>query len=452
MPKTLGCAQEYRAAIHWRGGGRVYGTVLVDELTEVEWGRTASEVSEAKVKLARAEMSPECCQMFGGRALPDGRVLGGVEPWIHELTLYRDAELVWQGPVVKTTETREGITVEAQDVVGWLEKVVNTWRLSFRDKEEPDKYRVRGPVTVIAHRVLKLNLGLSKLSPKAGEEPRSLADGRRPGLVGRVRELLRVVARGGRREAKRPVGGDWAGILDYVVRQDTKESIRFERDGSKNRAIWVQTVAEILRELTKRGLLFTTVGRSLLLRGKPNSKSYALARLTLADFIGDVEVIRDGTGAATAAWATSQDQQDPSKGRTEIVGEWGTEYGRLDTMVEVTDANADELKQAAKKALEGRYPVPTVISVPDNAQLAPTAPVSIDQLVCGVRLDVVSSGWCSQVQQGFMLSDVSVSWSGGAGEKVGISLVPLSDAWGEETEPPDDQPEYPDGGGGGGPV
>jgi hypothetical protein len=378
----------------------VYGAVLVDELTSIEWSRTSNDVADAKIVMARQAISPDCCELIGGRYNPTtGEVQGGLEPWIHELTLYRDSELVWQGPVVRTTESKAGFTVEAFDVVGWLDKVVNTYRMRFVDKAEPGG-RIKGPVTKIAETILTLNLNDTKLSrPK-----------------------------------------DWAGILDYIVRLDTKAVIRFERDGSNNKAIWAETLGNILRELNKRGLLFTTVGRALVLRGKPSSSDTAVARLSLSDFLGDVEVVRDGTTAATAAFATSQDSQDITKGRTEAVGKFGTEYGRLDVLTSVTDANAAELRQAASNALEGRYPAPIAINVPTGAQLSPEAPVTIDQLVCGERLDVVSSGWCTQIGQGFNLTDVNVSWSDGSGEKVGISLVPLSDPYGDPAPPSDDIP------------
>jgi hypothetical protein len=54
-----------------------------------------------------------------------GRV-GQIEPYAHELSLYRDSELVWQGPVTRTVENRTTFTVEAKDVTEWLARCVNT--------------------------------------------------------------------------------------------------------------------------------------------------------------------------------------------------------------------------------------------------------------------------------------------------------------------------------------
>lgn len=436
----LGCPQEYRAVFHWRGGAQVYGPPMVAALTSVDWGRTVDDVSEAKISIDRQSLTGDCCQTLGGRIGADGTVQGGLEPWIHELTLFRDTDLVWQGPVTRTVESRAGFTVEAMDVAAWLDHVVNTWRMTFKDKPNPDKYRVKGPVTKIAETILYLNLVRSSLSPKMGESKKSFL----ARLFGRFLRHATEAETAALRES-----GDWAGIMDYLVRMDTDEVIRFEKDGSDNKAIWAEYVGNILRELTKRGLLFTTVGRSLVLRGKPSSKTRAVARLSLDDFLGDVEVIRDGASAATASWATSQDQQNPTRGRTEIVGEWGTEYGRLDVLTKVSDANAEELRHAAKNNLEGRYPAPVTINVPSGAQLSPRAPVSMEDLVGGERLDVVSTGWCTQIGQGFMLSDLSVSWTKGSGEKVGISLVPLSDPYGDPVHTPDDPPGalLPSGGG-----
>lgn len=378
----------------------MYGTSLIENLTAVSWGRTLNAFSEAQVSVAKRALTPECCQE-----------VGATEPWIHELTIFRDEEQVWQGPVRRTIETRDDFTIEAVDVLAWLEKVVNTWLITYVAAEgsddpgpPPDYGRYRRPVTEIAENIIRLNVEESSLS----------------------------------------VPPDWFNVMDYIVRRDTTDPIRFEKDGSSDSAVWNEYVLFILDELTKRGLQYSTVGRSILLMDPTTIDLAPVARLTMDHISGNVEVIRDGTSTATLSFATNQQTNDITGGRTVIVGETGTEYGRLDTLVRLqTDQDGDpsdvdeELEQAAEDHLAGRYPTPIAISVPDGSQLTPTAPVQMHELVCGWRIDLETGAFCTQLGQPFMLTDVAVQWNQGQ-EQVGISLVPLATPYGAVVAPDSD--------------
>lgn len=375
----LGCPQEYRATIHWRGGAMEFVSGELGNLTQVSWGRTLNDIADAQITVQKGAVSPECCEL-----------LGLAEPWVHELTIYRDTDLVWQGPILRTTETRENFVIESLDVFAWLDHMANTWRIRYVDATADAAGRRRGSVTYIAWNILRLNLVESSLS----------------------------------------VPPDYAGLMDYIVRRDPPETIRFEKDGSTDEGIWTEYVGNIWRELGKRGLTWTTVGRSLVLRAKPDSDTRAQVRLTLADVIGDVELIRDGEQAATYGFATNQqDQNITAEGSMTVgTGRVGTPYGRLDTLVRITgqDTEAADLRQAAREAIAGRYPVPIAISVPQGSQLSPDAPVTIHQLVPGERYDVLTDTYCTPVSQGFILTDVEAMWEAG-NEKVAITLVPLAD-------------------------
>lgn len=376
----LGCAQEYQAVIHWRGGGRPFTSPGLGALTGVSWSRTANDVAEASVTIAKTGAA-DCCTQ-----------LGQVEPWVHELSIYRDSALVWQGPVMRVTEARETVTIEARDVLAWLERIVNTVQLRYIGSTPDSEGRRSGPVQWIAHDLLTKNIGSSPLS----QPP------------------------------------DWCGVLDYVVRRDADKAVKFEKDGSDNKSVWNVYLSTIFDdELVNRGLEYTTVGRSIVLRAPATESDRPQARLFMEDIAGDVQVIRDGAAAATYGWATTQQEQNITGGLTVGTGEVGTPYGRLDWLVESTSESADEddLRQIARQALGGRYPAPTSITIPTGAQLAATAPIGIEQLVAGERIDVVTNGFCMDISQAFRLSDVEVSWAssgGGAGEQVAISLVPLS--------------------------
>lgn len=399
-PDTLSCAQSYTARIHWRGGALVKPLELMNHVSEVTWSRTLNDVSTAEVTLSK--ISDDCC-----------RELQDVHDWVHELSIYRNVrgtpELVWQGPIQTIRIRRETVVIEAADVFAWLDKLVNTYRVTYNTAAPIRGNRRRGTIVYMAQNHLRLNLLESSLS----------------------------------------VPRDYPGIMDYVVaREDGLPVISVEKDGSAqadppNSAIWTEYLGEIFREWIKRGLTWTTVGRSIVFRGFANQQTLPITRLSMNDFMGDVEVVRDGTNTATYGFATNQDTQDIAQGFTVGWGYSGTAYGRLDSLVEVneeyeTAAEAQtELRQAARREIAGRYPTPLVIRVPDNSQISPDAPITMDMLVPGERVDVFGDNYCIDIAQGFGIADVEGRWQQGR-EEISIGLIPLDDLGDGADVPPDD--------------
>lgn len=363
MSGVLGCAGEYRAEVHWRGGGRLFAAHDPKMVTAASWERLLSDTSTSQVVLAKSGADASCCAR-----------LGQIEPWCHELTMYRDEELVWQGPITKVTESRAGIVVDACDITGWLARLVNRFALAYK----------QGSMDATA---IALDIITKALNDKVMSVP-----------------------------------VDYAGILAYVVRQDCGSKPGF------NKGPWIAYVLDILIELAKYGFTWTTVGRSLLLRDRLTDKALPQAQLTGEHLLGDVQVVRAGESAATTCFATTQtDDPAAGPGLTVWTGKTGTPYGRLDTLLHMQDEQATEadLLRAAVMALGGRYPAPLSISVPEGSQLSPLAPVTVQQLVCGERIDVALPDFCRPVTQGFRLSKVSGTWAS-EGEQIAVSLVPLN--------------------------
>lgn len=373
----LGCVQEYRAVIHWRGGALPFTSPAVSALTSVKWNRTINDTSEATITIAKGQAGEACCGQ-----------LGRIEPWAHELSIYRDSELVWQGPVIRSTENRVRFLIEAQDVTAWLARTENTTVLRYVSTNPADPMHV-GPVQEIAETIIRGNL--------------------EPGLF-----------------ASQP---DWPVMLGFIVRHDDTVDARFEKDGTGNNEVWIVPVLQILDdELVPRGLEYTAVGRSLVLGRPQTTADPAQARLTLDAFTGDVEIVRDGTNAASLVWVTNQQDQDITGGQYGVSGVVSAYYGRLDHLIRTSAEGLSpyDLWQLARASYAGRNPVPTALRIPTGAGLAATAPVSMRQLVPGVRIDVAAVGMCMDASQPYRLSDVDVEW-GDSGEKVGISLIPIGD-------------------------
>jgi hypothetical protein len=384
MAGQLGCPQQYRAVVHWRGGARPFTSPAVSALSAVKWNRTISDTAAATITIAKAAAGVNCCGL-----------LGQIEPFAHELTLYRDAELVWQGPIIRTTESRTTFTVLAHDMTEWLARTVNTTVLRYVSTNSADPTH-QGPVQEIAETIIRLNL--------------------QAGLF-----------------ASQP---DWPVMLPYIVRLDDPVKASFEKDGSDNKSVWFVPILQILNdELVPRGLEYTTVGRSLILSRPMTTADPAQARLTLNDIAGDVQIVRDGPSGATLVWVTNQNGPEISGTQFGASGVVSAVYGRLDTLIksQAEGLTAYDLWQLARASYNGRYPVPTSLMIPDGSTLVPTAPVTMRQLVPGQRIDVAATGMCNDLNQPYRLADVEVEW-GSSGEQVGIGLVPIGEPY--EGDPP----------------
>ncbi len=454
----LGCAETYSAALHWRGGARVYlpSNLLGESLAKVDWDRRLEETATAQVLLAKTSLADECCGL-----------LGQIHPWCHELTVYRDTELIWQGPIVTVTEDADTITLSALDITAWLGRLVNT---------QPTIYKTATDLTTIAKDVITKNLIDAALATPAP---------------------------------------DWPGMLPYLLATASGTKIKLNRRG-----VWSDTVLNIVNKMADKGFEWTTVGRRMVMRPPAPLTSGARARLTPDDLPGGIKVVRDGMDAATRVFATSQTDTEDGTTVTVAAPAATAICGRLDQIVrdsprvdveteaettarrdaiktirdnkitaERNDANADlnvilegpntvaERKQAearrklrdtridqfnkdyeaqlkssdaaivlqerleviqvlgteARAALKGRWPTPIGITVQDGAQLSPSAPLTLTELVPGERVDVVTVGYCMAVSQPMRLSKVTGTWDNDRGEAIGISLVPLSELAGVDS-------------------
>lgn len=105
-PRDL-CAVDYAARITDRAGAVVSDAV---SLTSVEWNRLLNGTSSATVVV-----SPEgdCCAQ-----------MGNVRTWGHTLTIFRNGDFVWSGPVIDASWSNDDVTLQAVDISGWLARRV----------------------------------------------------------------------------------------------------------------------------------------------------------------------------------------------------------------------------------------------------------------------------------------------------------------------------------------
>lgn len=106
MAETLSCG-DYDLYIAQRGGQK-----LVTRLTgasSIRYNRTLNDFSEANVEVG-----------YSGCVSS----LTSVNPWQHELLIFRDRKLVWCGPLmnIKYVPSRDQIKIHARDLLAWTEK------------------------------------------------------------------------------------------------------------------------------------------------------------------------------------------------------------------------------------------------------------------------------------------------------------------------------------------
>lgn len=397
----LGCAGEYRVEVYLlqrvddqdeplpEPQMRYIG--VLEGITGITWERRLRDVSQADITLDFTTASADCCRMF--QIIADS-------VRVAQLRIWRDNVQVWEGEVMQASEVTGSTvkTIMARDVMQRLDDTVNNLTLNY----------VEDPVTEIAYDIIERNLTNAAFSDPLDDSI----------------------------------------ILPQIVVEpvtDPDDTINY-RPGAK-----VATVGELLRILGQSyGLDFTVINRSLRLQRRRTTQDQTYARLTTEHLVGEAEARSNGLAAATRGWATTQllDATQPKSGEvdpnwpgiTQHFGVTGTRYGRIDVLNRVQDNQADvgDVLSSAKRAVWGRNPPPSEILLPTTAQLSPSAPLTMPELVPGMRIDFFAEeGLCRPIRQGMRLLAVEVTWTpAGAntnqGEEVAVELSTLSDVTGVE--------------------
>ena len=401
LSPLLGCASQYRVEVFLLQrvdnnddplpAPQMRFIGVLEGITKIVWTRRLRDFSEAEIDLDFNEASPECCRMFDILA-------NSVR--VAQIRIWRDDVQVWEGEVMQTIETT-GTTVKsinARDMIQRLDDTVNHFDLNYVDT----------PVTDIAFDIIERNL----LDPLYLDPLDDTL------ILGQI-------------------------VVEAVT--DPDDTISY-RPGAK-----IATVRELLRILGQSyGLDFTCINRSIRLQRRRTTQDQTYARLDTQHLIGEADARSNGNEAATRGWATTQleDATQPKVGEvdpnwpgiTQNFGVTGSRYGRIDILNRVQDNRADagDVLSSAKRAQWGRNPPPSEILLPTTAQLAPSAPLTMPELVPGMRIDFFAEdGLCRPIRQGMRLLGVEVTWTpSGAntndGEDVAVELSTLSDVTGVE--------------------
>lgn len=118
---ALGCGT-YRVMVLERGG-QTFVTELED-VTELSFNRILNETSEANITVTSA-----CCG-----------ALANVNPWEHEVAIYRNGQQVWVGPIIDMdfVPSTDSITLYAKDLITWADHRLVELADRDYDPEETD--------------------------------------------------------------------------------------------------------------------------------------------------------------------------------------------------------------------------------------------------------------------------------------------------------------------------
>lgn len=104
----IGCG-DYRAFIQDRGGGTVRAELI---WSSIHLERRLDEVSQSSVTVGSEGLADEaCCHL-----------LSTLIPWRYELSVWRDGNEEWVGPIIEATYTHDTVKVIARDLFFWFER------------------------------------------------------------------------------------------------------------------------------------------------------------------------------------------------------------------------------------------------------------------------------------------------------------------------------------------
>lgn len=352
----LGCLEDMSVFVTGRCG--VSRLTALENASEIRFDRRLDDISEAAVivPVAGGLGTDPCCE-----------ALGLIEPWCHELHIFRNGEEVWTGPITKVTYGFNQVVIEARDVLAWLLVRIPECPFSVTDLD----------ITTIAQTII--NLALADDDPCISEN-----------------------------------------IFAVPSTQTVSLAEPF--------AAFADTAYDQLATLSDLGLSFTTLGRRIIIGGE-NLFQKTVGLLSDEHILGEIAVTKDGTLYANRVFTryTNDDQQatctansatgdclPPLNGAacpaiSEIPEADRACYGLVERLINVGEGiNLATAQQAGDIYLQaGGQFVPRTLEFPPGTRLSPDTPFEINELVPGLNVNVAFTGLCLDIFQPMKLQEMS---------------------------------------------
>lgn len=433
-----------------RCSGQMTCQIDLADIIRLSWTRILSDVSEAEVEIGLTGDSEQtCCQC-----------LAEIEPFCHELHIWRDGEEVWVGPIEAIRYERERVTIKARDSLAWMDV-----RIPFEDVDFETNFTgtiTDSPLTAIATTVN--SAGFSALPAVVAQLP-EINIVIEPNTVNR--EVVRVLAHTGGATSLTVIraqhgtdntehafaspwrqGGLQGAEEDLAYLAQTIVFLGFEQDILDGNTCEIsnmhvtkvnsdfkyyqerfnQTYLEILINLAQNSAMnVTALGRTIVINGSSLSLT-PLGLLNDEHIMGDIEITKDGKIMGNRYWVHwDGDGGIPSVAEKPVAERYC--YGLIERIRDGSGIPlAIDAQETAQSYVDASFIAPRVVEIPDGSRLSPDTPWTINQLVPGARVDVAITRLCLSLVSSFLLTGVSVEYSESDGESVGITLIPKNAA------------------------
>lgn len=374
--------EKHTAVITDRGGQNVLG--YVEPLNAVHYGRVRDEISEGWVRIVQP--TKECYSLFNE-----------VSANRHELVIYRGAERVWEGPIIRIERHSGHINVVARDVMHYA------YRTVCHNEYDNSQYWVDLPGD---------GLGDADSDNNVNDQ---WVDNSVP-CVDRAYTILTTELNRKKETLSPPIN-----VVAHMVKRRYKDTAKERRSYRKTLA-YTQTVYDDIESMaTHGGLDYTVVGRNIILFD--NRLPIGMTEpITERDIIGELVVTSYGMESFTRVFTVGDDgMYGEAGGVHEFYGEWEDCEQMFDEDSEVPPSQ-EALTNAAAYALQGALPVPTRVRLPENTTLNPDGVLSLKDMVPGVYIPVHATLPSMDLTQVLKLDSVTVEETEG-GEVISISAV-----------------------------
>lgn len=365
---TLGCGQ-YEVYFKTRGGDSFVCRAV--NMISLTWNRKLNTTSDAKVVFGLRGTEGNCCAC-----------VGQINPWQHEMAIYRDGIEVWCGPVTggEVDEDSQIATFDAKDLSAWLGK---RWIELTEDKsfEEADIVEVYNWLMAHAYYQDPWNMDWVFNTEKVG--------------IPIDREYTSYA----------PPDERWGGPYPNIESE--------------------------LSDLRKSGLDFTVIRRTYL-AGDLDTQRGINGRLTDKHWDKAPTITIIGTGMATEVGVGGgaggyYGWDDDQMWIERPYDQYREQFGLLQYFESAPDLDEEETigvpNAIAQRAFGLRELKKKPFEYINSGSLSKGAPVTIEQLIPGRYFAIELNQTCRFVQSNYLLTGVTVS-HGAEEETVAVEMSP----------------------------
>lgn len=380
-PVSLGCG-DYR--VFYRERCNLTSFLAEADITGGTFSRVLNDISTASIEVRLRADSEECCGVYSS-----------LNPWEHEIAIFRDNTEVWCGPIVRMELDFVGGRgrVEARDLLAWADKRVIEMADEDYDVEDADLKDVYEWV---------LNHGYCK-------DPWC--------MTWSLQEVGVPITR--RYAAYDAAGGDrWGGTYPVVG-----DELRNLADSGVDYTV-------IVRHLWGGDVEVTTPTPITTILYDNHWISLPTIIISGEDMATRVIVGSGNSGYdgwdASSMWIEPQEQASPVTSSTLTVPQ--QKFGLLETVRKESkfdDVDTSTSPNALTQSTFGYYELSQQpFTYIEGGRLSPDAPVSFASLIPGARFDLRLTQSCRIIFNDYRLYNVNVQFGPGT-EEISVTFAPV---------------------------